>query len=89
MPSKVTSKWKYDSSDYPKNLAMGAAIKHLRAHGIWFEKKSNFHLKCGTWNYWPHKRRAYRDGDESSLSNIDVEAFVKMISRRPVKTGAV
>jgi len=61
--------------------SMRTAITLLVDKGISFTRRSEWQLKIGKCNYWPHKRKAHRDGDLKALVDIDPPKFLLLLDR--------
>lgn len=77
---------------YPRPVAaldvdgpeMRDAIDALNAAGVRFTRQTEHQLKIGPWNYYPARGTLFRDGDNGSARNVDLDTLmVRIASRHP------
>lgn len=60
-----------------RNLARAAAMesarRFFRAKEIAYEQPNGWTFKVGPYNYWPHKKKVFKDGDPASQNGVGLQ----------------
>jgi hypothetical protein len=67
---------------FSSDEAVDQAIMVLKEAGVrYIEKKTQFQLKIGPFNYYPAKGTIYRDGEPKARSESGVQALVALLRK--------
>ncbi len=67
---------------------MYAAMVRLKREGIWFERKTAYHLKVGSYNFWPNSGKIHRDGAPQCDPENGLDRFIKLVKDAEARADA-
>jgi hypothetical protein len=67
---------------------MYAAMVRLKQEGIWFARKTAYHLKVGSYNFWPNSGKIHSDGASQCDPETGLDRFMKLVKDAEARADA-